>query len=252
MIKDIFIMQNFKYLLVFLFGISISALIWGISLIFLKKEPIFYAPLKKDYSFYSIDLTNIFFNTSKIKKINPIETLKGVKLKALYFNGKTGFVIIEEKGKTFFIDLGKLYKGYKLIQIGSNFAIFEKNAKKYKLELEKGKIKNTFSIKTEESKPKIIVSKKTFDKYINNFNKIWQNIGIVKTKRGYLITYIKPGSIFEKISLRKGDILLEVNGRKLKNDADAWDLYKRAKKFDRFEVKILRNNKEKVLEYEMD
>jgi type II secretion system protein C len=245
-------MQNFKYLLVFLFGVSVSALIWGMSLIFLKKEPVFYVPLKKDYSFYSINLTNIFFNKSEIKTLNPIETLKGVKLKALYFNGKIGFIILEEKGRTFFVDLGKFYKGYKLIEIGSNFAIFEKNGKKYKLELEKGKIKNTFSIKTEEPKPIIIVSKKTFNEYVNNFNKIWQNIGIIKAKRGYSITYIKPGSIFEKIGLKKGDVLLEVNGRKLKSDADAWNLYKHAKEFNNFEIKILRNNKERIVEYEVD
>jgi type II secretion system protein C len=245
-------MQNFKTLFIFLFGLSFSALIWGISLIFLKKEPIFYIPIKKDYSFYSINLSNIFFNSSEIKTIKPIETLNGVKLKALYFNGRNGFIILEEKGKSIFVDFGKYYKGYKLIEIGENFAVFEKNHKKYKLELEKGKIKNNFSIKDEEQKPFIFVSKKTFNEYINNFNKIWQNIGIIKTNKGYMITYIKPNSIFEKIGLKKGDILLEVNGRKLKNDSDAWDLYKHAKEFNNFEIKILRNNKERILEYEVD
>jgi hypothetical protein len=123
-------MQNFKTLFIFLFGLSFSALIWGISLIFLKKEPIFYIPIKKDYSFYSINLSNIFFNSSEIKTIKPIETLNGVKLKALYFNGRNGFIILEEKGKSIFVDFGKYYKGYKLIEIGENFAVFEKNHKK--------------------------------------------------------------------------------------------------------------------------
>jgi type II secretion system protein C len=245
-------MQNFKSLLIFLFGLSSGALIWGVGLIFLKKEPVFYVPVKKDYSFYSINLTSVFFNTAKIKSIKPVQTLKGVKLKALYFNGKSGFVILKEKGKTFFVDFGKLYKGYKLIRIGNNFAIFEKKGKRYKLELEKGKIKNTFSVKTKEPKPVIMVSKKTFDEYVSDFNKIWQNIGIVKTAKGYVITYIKPNSIFERIGLKKGDVLLEVNGRKLKNDADAWNLYKHAKEFNNFEIKILRNNRERILEYEVD
>jgi type II secretion system protein C len=242
-------MQNFRYLFIFLFGFSISALIWGISLIFFKKEPVFYIPLKKDYSFYSINLTNIFFNSNNIKQIKNFETLKGVKLKALYFNGKKGFVVLENKGKTFFVDLGKYYKGYKLIKIGNSYAIFEKNNRKYKLEMEK--IKNTkFFIK--EIPSKIVVSKKTFNKYLNDFNKIWNNIGIIKSKKGYLITFIRPNSIFEKIGLKKGDILLEVNGRELKSDADAWNLYKHAKEFRFFQIKILRNNKEKVINYEVD
>jgi ABC-2 type transport system permease protein len=55
-----------------------------------------------------------------------------------------------------------------------------------------------------------------------------------------------------QIGLKRGDILLEVNGRILKNDADAWDLYKNADKFDEFEIKIKRNNQIKVLYYEVD
>jgi type II secretion system protein C len=247
-------MQNFKYLLIFFFGFGIAALIWGIGFLFLKKEPVFYKPLKKDYSFYSINLTNIFFNSREIKQIKsikPVETLTGVKLKAIYFNGKKGFIIIEEKGKTVFVDLGKFYKGYKLIEIGKDYAVFEKNYKKYRLQMKKEHIKNSFSIKN-KSENKIVVSRETFNEYVKNFNKIWQNIGIIKSSKGYLITYIKPNSIFEKIGLKKGDILLEVNGRKLRNDADAWDLYRHAREFDSFEIKILRNNKEKVLYYEMD
>jgi len=244
-------MQSFKYGLIFFFGLAFAAFLWGVALLFLQKTPIFYIPEKKDYSFYSINLTDLFFN-SEIKKVRiKFQPLKGVKLKAIYFNGKDGFVIVEENKKTTFVDLGKSYKGYKLIEIGSNYAIFEKNGKKYKLQMD-NKIKNTFFIKTSYASDNITISKKVFKEYVNNLNKIWNNIGIVKTQNGYMITYIRPKSIFEKIGLKRGDILLEVNGRKLKNDADAWDLYKNVNKFNYFEVKILRNKKEKVLYYEMD
>ena len=246
-------MQNFKNLLIFLLGLSLSALIWGITLIFLQKTPVFYVPNYKEYSFYPINLTHIFFNTFKapVKKA-PVQTLRGVKLKALYFNGKKGFVILDEKNKTIFVDLGKNYKGYKLIKIGINYAIFEKNNKEYKITMKKEKLKNNFSIKTPEIAVQKVISKKTFEEYKNNLNKIWQNIGIIKTQNGYMITYIKPGSIFDKIGLKRGDILLEINGRQLKNDADAWNLYKNADNFTQFEIKIKRNNKIKVLDYEMD
>ena len=243
-------MQSSKNLLIFLLGFSLSALIWGISLFFLQKTPIFYIPNFKEYSFYPINLTNIFFNTVKIN-VKSIQTLKGIKLKALYFNGKSGFVVLKTNKKTIFVNFGEKYKGYKLIKIGLNYAIFEKNNKKYKITMGKEKFSNSFTIKNSDSAT-IVVSRKTFEEYKNNLNKIWQNIGIIKNKEGYLITYIKPGSIFQKIGLRTGDILLEVNGRKLKNDADAWDLYKNADNFNYFEIKIKRNNKIKVLYYEMD
>ena len=245
-------MQSFKNLLIFFLGLSLAGLIWGISLVFLQKTPLFYVPNYKEYSFYPINLTHIFFNSFEVKIKKSLETLKGVTLKALYYNGKSGFVILQSKNKTVFVDLGKFYKGYKLIKIGINYAIFEKNNKEYKITMKKEKLENTFTVKPSFQIKTMIVSKKTFEKYKNNLKKIWQNIGIVKVKNGYLITYIKPGSIFDKIGLKTGDVLIEVNGRKLKNDADAWNLYKNADNFTQFEIKIKRDNKIKVLNYEMD
>ena len=246
-------MQNFKNLLIFLLGLSLSGLIWGVGIVFLQKTPVFYVPNYKEYSFYPINLTHVFFNSFKNPVKNaPVETLKGIKLKALYFNGKNGFVILQEKRKTVFVDLDKYYKGYKLTKIGLNYAIFKKNNRKYKITIKKEKLKNTFSIKTSEIAVQKVIPRKTFEEYKNNLNKIWQNIGIIKAQNGYMITYIKPGSVFDKIGLKRGDILLEVNGRKLKNDAEAWNLYKNADNFTQFEIKIKRNNKIKVLDYEMD
>ena len=242
-------MQNFKSLIL---GFCISAFLWGIAFIFLEKIPTFYIPIKKDYSFFSIRLTHLFFNKNlPIKKdLSKIYNLKGVELLALYKDKNRGFVVLKDKNKTYFVDLNKTYNGYKLIEIGQNYAIFEKNGNRYKLTLEKIKPTKNYKIIT-PPKP-IKISKDTIREYTYNFNKIWNNIGIVKVKKGYMITYLNPKSIFAKIGLKRGDIFVEVNGIKLKSDADAWYIYKHLNKFKTFEIKILRNNKEKVLYYEMD
>lgn len=247
MTKDTFTMQNFKVVLIFLFGISIGALIWGVSMFFLQKTPIVFIKTPKNYSFYPINLTHLFFNKYQTKTLMPIATLKGIKLKGVYYDGQKGFVIIEDKNRTYFIDLNKRYRGYKLVKIGLNYAIFEKNQKEYKIVMKKEKTHYETL-----SEPVTFVPKKTFLEYKNNLSKIWKNIGIIKTENGYKITFVNKNSIFYKIGLRNGDILLEVNGRKLKNDDDAWDLYNNADKFEQFEIKILRNNQIKVLNYEMD
>jgi type II secretion system protein C len=240
-------MKNFKIFIYFIFGLSISALMWIIITFFLNKKPEFYIPNYKQYSFYHIDLYNLFFkNTNNLINKN-IEKLNNLTLKATFINGKKSFIIVKDKTKTVFIDLNKFYKGYKLIKIFPNKAIFYKNGKNYKIEFKKNKI--NFK---QNNNTTIHVNKKVFEEYKNNLNKIWQNIGIIKTNKGYMITYIKPKSIFEKIGLKKGDILLEINGRKLKNDQDAWDLYKNADKFKYFEIKLKRNNQIKVINYEMD
>jgi len=229
-------MQNFK---IFLFGFSFSALIWGIASIFLEHKPTNFIYTKKDYNFYNINLTNLFFRNSfystNLLRLN-------ITLKAI-FKGKKSFIIIQDKSKTLFLNLNQSYKGYKLIKIFPQKAIFHKNGKNYIISFKK--IKN---IKTHNFK----IDKNTFKEYKNNLNKIWHNIGIIKINDGYLITYIKKNSIFQKIGLKKGDILLEVNGRKLKNDSDAWDLYQNADNFKYFEIKLKRNNKLKVINYEID
>ena len=247
-------MLNSK-ILIFLLSFFTAALTYSALLVFMPKTPVFYVPVKKEFEYYKINLANLFYKAKPVKKptvIKTAQTLKGIKLKALYNSGKNGFIIIEDKGKTHFIDLGQKYKGYKLVKINPDSAIFEKNSKNYKIEFEEKKLKSDFYKEPSQKEETKKISKAIFKEYKNNLNKVWRNIGIVKKKEGYKIVYVKPKSIFDQIGLKKGDIILEVNGRELKNDADAWDLYKNADKFEEFEIKIKRNNNEKVLYYEVD
>jgi len=243
-------MNRFRNLFLFIFAFSLGALIWGVVFLFLSKKPVFYSQVKKDYEYYRIYLSPLFFSDVKIKQQN-IEAinLKSLQLKAVYKDKKGGFVIVEDNKKTVFIDLNKVYKGFKLIEIGDNYAIFSKNNKNYKIDMEK--IKNRFNVKDNEIESKTI-SKKLFNEYKKNLSKIWKNIGIIRTKEGYKITYINPKSIFAKIGLKRGDILLEVNGVELKNDKDAWNLYKNSNNFEEVEVKIKRKNEIKILNYELN
>jgi len=238
-------MRRFKLIFLFIFAFSLGALIWGIIFIFLEKKPTFFAEIEKNYDFFQINLTPLFFkkNLTIKKNINALN-LSFITLKAIYKNKNSGFIIVEDKGKTLFLDLKQVYKGYKLIYIGNDFVIFNKNGKNYKLSFKKVNYKIKMPTTT-------LIKKETFKEYKNNFNKIWKNIGIVKVKEGYMITFIKKDSIFEKIGLKKGDILLEINGKKLKNDADAWEIYKNAAKINDFEIKIKRKNQIKVLNYEI-
>jgi len=242
-------MQRFNLFFLFLFSFTLGALIWGISFIFLEKTPTFFMKIDNNYNFFRIDLAPLFFKNQIIKTHINALNLNFIKLKAVYKNKNNGFIIIEDKGKTIFLNLYKIYQGYKLIYIGNTFAIFSKNGKKYKISFKN--IKENTNVKIIENTSFINIRKKIFEEYRNNLNKIWNNIGIIKVKEGYKITYIKKGSIFSKIGLKKGDVLLEINGRKLKNDADAWEIYKNADKINYFEIKIKRRNKIKVLNYEL-
>jgi len=253
-------MKNFKYLSVFIISFLTAGVLWSIIGFYLPKFPLIYMPKNFSNEFFNINLTKIF-TAEEVKKTpkkqsnknTAITSLKNIKLKAIYNDGKKAFIIINDQGKTVFLDLNQTYKGYKLIKIFNNYVIFEKNAEKYILSFN-----NKQQTKKHNAKPKnkkIIsekISKKLIRKYKNNFSKIWKEIGIVRINKGYKITYVKKGGIFDKLGLKTGDIIIKINGKKITNDIQAWNLYNNFDKYDYLEIEIKRNNKKKVIEYEID
>jgi len=240
-------MKLFKNIFLFFFSFSIGLFIWGIIFLFLEKKPIIYNKILKNYDYFNINLVPLFFNKTSSNTNIKMTYLKNIKLKGIYKNGKEGFIIIENNGKTIFIDMNKNYKGYKLIKIGTNFAILSKNGNKYKIEFNMPKKQ----IYKSEQISNFIIKKNIFEKYKKDLTKVWKNIGIINVKDGYKITYIKPNSIFDKIGLKEGDILLEINGIRLISDSEVWNLYKNIDNIKNFEIKIKRKNQEKVLYYEI-
>ncbi len=243
-------MQSFKYIAAFLIAFLFAFFIWSIIDIFLPKTPPIFIPQQNRTEFYKINLIPIFFNKTSHKiNLKPQKTLKGVKLKAIYKDNSNSFIIVEQNKKTIFLNLNEKINGFKLIKILPNEAIFEKNNQEYKLGFKKINLPKNRDKNTEEI---IQINKSLIKSYKKNLSLIWNQIGIIKTNHGYKITYIKPKSIFEKIGLKKGDIILEINGMQLKNDSDAWRIYNNIEKYDYIEVLIQRNNTQKVLRYEMD
>jgi general secretion pathway protein C len=239
--------KHFKTLITFIVTLSFSGFIWSmINIFFLEKLPTNYIYIKKPTNFYNIHLEKIFTNTITTNPIQKITTLKSIKLKAIFEDGKNSFIIIDDK-KDIFLNLNQKYKGYKLIKVTQNSAIFTKNNKQFEIKLN---TKKTPSYTTTSHKLNNI-SKQTLKTYTQNPKQIWKNISIVKTVKGYKITYIKKDSIFDKLGLKKGDIILSINNQILQNDSDAWNIYKHINDFDEINMKIKRNNQIKELNYEI-
>jgi general secretion pathway protein C len=249
-------MQNFKNLLYFLLSFFVAGFVWSIVLLFLPNVATFYTPIQHKTEFFRINLS--IFNSSqpkvapqKVITTSSSSIIKLFKLKAIYNNKNGGFIIIEDRG-SHFLDLGDNYRGYKLTKIYPTYVEFTKNNKIYTLAFKNSNLpKVSPPSKALPTPTNFKISKKTMLEYKNNLSKIWNNIGIIKVSEGYKITYIKKGSIFDKIGLKKGDILIKVNSKELIDDNDAWQLYKNSSKYDSFEIEIKRKNQIKVLNYEV-
>ena len=191
---------------------------------------------------------------------NKLYPLKDFQLIGVVIGYKKA-AVIKDRNRQQVLLLGESYKNYKLIDVLKNKAIFEKNHKRYVASLKDLKsskfIKN---IVTNHKKPPEdvlrIISKKDIHKYKKNFNEIWNNIGISELKKGnkiigFFVSFIRKGSIFDKVGLQPGDIIKKVNNIELDSYKKVYDIYNNIDKYKHITITIIRNNQEKELEYEI-
>lgn len=68
---------------------------------------------------------------------------------------------------------------------------------------------------------------------------------------GFLISQIRPGSIYERMTIREGDIIQEVNNRRLRGADDMIEFYNLLKGAPTISLKILRDGRLETINYEM-
>ena len=213
----------------------------------------------------------IIKKTTKVKKKKEeYRLLNNLNLLAIYaMNNNDGYIIIQEKNKNDTIILSKdeEFKKYKLKSIYKTYVVFIKNNKEYKLSIrdEKNKDKYETIIEDETTKTikeisinddKVTIKRTLIDNYIENFDKIWQDISIVDVRTsngidGFKISKIKANTPFAKIGLQKGDIIKSINNIKLKSYNDAFKIYKQINEIKSLNIEILRDNIQQEIYYEI-
>ena len=71
----------------------------------------------------------------KVVKKEKLYPLTALKLKAIYYSKDLKFVTLEDGKGSRFLDIGEVFKGYKLKDVFAKYAIFERNNKQYELRL---------------------------------------------------------------------------------------------------------------------
>jgi len=170
------------------------------------------------------------------------------------------------RGKQTCNDIGGLAK---LVRVEPEIAyIFNNSAKQYEfLELEGGhklprkKISKPGSgalnlgkgiRKTDKNSYEI--DKTEFDAALANLSKIATQARAVPAFEngnpvGYRIFNIKPGSVFQKIGLKNGDVIKKINGYDLSSPDKAMELYQKLKTSRRFNMDLKRNGSSRSMEY---
>ena len=207
----------------------------------------------------------------------PVQTagsIRDIKLLAIYNASDVTVVTVEHKRKTTVLAKGEAINGFVLEGAGNNYATFSKNSKIYKITLIVS-TKGDTSIQSDKpssvpvsSSGKVegdvvdagdhkIIDKSLVDHYAKNMADLEKNIGIKEIKKGkdltgFSISFIRKGSLFEKLGVKRGDVIKSINGEAIDSYNAAFGVYKNISNIDNLTLVIQRGKEEMELEYEVN
>jgi general secretion pathway protein C len=217
----------------------------------------------------------------KKPKAKPsVGTIKDITLLAIYGSSDIAVVTVKYKNTTKVLGKGESINGFVLESVGSNDAVFSKNGKRYRVSLfiqksKKGKgviqpvsishtqiIPDTNRDNTAEGEivdagDHKIIEKSLLKHYTKNIDDLYKNIGIQEVKKngaieGFRVTFIRRGTPFAKLGVKRGDVIKAINGQELTSYSAALNVYKDIDKAQNITLLIERKNQEMELEYEIN
>jgi len=281
--KQIISSKHLSSIIFILSILVIVKVIWIIiSLLFLPKQgEEFVTQSKAKALYYRVKLTNesavIAPVATSVKKVPIVNSMRGIKLLALYNSSDTLVVTVSKGNKTKVLGKGEKIDGFTLTSAGSDYAMFTKGGKEFKLALNniknKGKSSNS-AIRSsnpsqitenrnqesdeviEEEDGRKIISRTLLTSYTQDVDKIWKDIGINENKvngklSGFKINYVKKGSDFEKLGLKSGDLLMAINAEELNSYGTAMNFFKDIKNIENLTLTVERNGKTEEIDYEI-
>jgi len=278
--KQIFKPQTIKYIWMVLLTALIIKVIWFIiALVFLPTSGIEHIEEQGGKPlYYRVKLSPNKAPPPPVTKKKQTVVIGGdikdIKLLAIYNSSDTTIVTVEFGGKTRVLSRGDKVKGFALQSATKDWAIFLKQRKTYKITLDKSKSSDRMittstkvaTPKTKSTKPEgeivdggklKIIDKSLIEHFASNLNEVNKNIGVrtikgADGKIGFGISFIRRGSPFAKLGVRRGDIIKSVNGKKIDSYNAAFGVYKNIANITNLTMVIERNKEEMELEYEVN
>jgi len=274
--------ELFSFIVFLIAMVTVSKAIWlVIALLFLPSSGVEYSKNEKASPlYYHIKLASskpLVQASPKPQAQKSVQgNMQGYKLLALYSAKDVLVVTVEKAKKTEVLAKGETIDGFKLIGGGSDYALFSKGNREFKLLLDGTKsrvssirrkssqplntavVKSTSTDNITESEDGVgkVVQRGLLNSYTKDVEKIWKDIGISEYKvngklGGFKVNFVKRDSDFEKLGLKRGDILTSVNGQELNSYNAAFSFYKEIETVENLTLSIKRDNKDMELEYEI-
>ena len=205
--------------------------------------------------------------------VQKAPSIQDIHLVGIYSGEHSCIVTLLKKGKSYILSNGEKIDGFVLKGASARQAYFEKNQKKYTLNLFEEKQKNNSSIsplehqntstppqqtgETISSRDGIkIVPRSMLKTYVSDINKAMRDIGLRPVRKnsqmlGYKVRFIRKGSPFSKLGLQRGDVIKAINGEEIVDFNGPMSMLKSVDSIEGLTITVMRRNEEKELEYEV-
>jgi len=265
------IQKSIPYLFIFLIAYIIATVIFIIlpknGVDYIEKSTSF-LEYKKFDGFYSKNSIKVKAKVKKENKDNQ-KTLVNYNLKAIYSTvSNSGWITIVNKRtqKSYILSQFEDIDGYVLTRLYKDYVIMEKVAKEYRLDIKQAnnklkelvsEIEKDTNINIIEDASNVKIKRSYLNSYINDIDKIWENIQIQEIRKnskieGFEVKRIQKNSAFTKLGLKKNDVIKSINNNTLESYEDAFKVYNNINNIKYLNIEVLRNNEIVELNYEID
>lgn len=218
--------------------------------------------------------TNIAPEPIKKKPIKSSgATIRSLSLLGIYVSDDTIVVTVKKGTKSKVLSRGEAIDGFILVNATRDEAFFERGGKSYSLKFTKQKrsssakamVTTASKPTTTKAQPKAdvvdqgglkVVQRGMLNDYMKKPKNIWKDIGISEIKngkdiQGFRVRFVRKESGFDKLGIKRGDVILAINGERLNSYQDAFKAYKNIESVENLTLTIKRKNQEMELDYEI-
>ncbi len=226
-----------------------------------QEVPTLSSHFNKDMLLKAVEKFNLGQNATSIKASNSSMLVLAI---AYSENPAYSMVLVKSSCGKKVLMIGDEFCGFTIEEIKPFYIIAGNNGKAITLKLSKGEafkggnasynsgglpsLKELLS----ENQNTFIINRNKLLEITSNPYKMFSDIDLVPTSKGFMFKSVKPGSLFSQMGIKPGDILVSINNETLNSPEDAFRILGTLRNSDSFSVKILRNNKPMMLYYKVD
>ncbi|WP_457592271.1 PDZ domain-containing protein [Hydrogenimonas sp.] len=184
--------------------------------------------------------------------------------------GHPSMAIVVKNGKSKLLSVGDEIDGFKLTEVYTERVKFTKNGRDYWLSMKKkGAVETIRPAAKKKAKSAVdelmgqvrregdtVFIPRELLHEMHDLKKIFRYISINPVYKdnklaGFGISNVKKGSVFDKMGLKKRDIIEKIDGKPIKSESDAFAYFNKLEQLNSLSLTIRRGKESKELKYEI-